>query len=65
LHALDGVATLRRLIALYVDEHNRVLPHSAFRGQTRDEMYFGTGHAIPAELASGADAARLARFAAN
>jgi hypothetical protein len=37
LHSLDSVATVRRLVAFYVDEHNRVLPHSAFRGQTPDE----------------------------
>ena len=65
LHALDSVATVRRLVAFYVDEHNRVLPHSAFRGQTPDEMYFGTGDAIPAELAARADAARRARLQAN
>ena len=41
LHSLDSVTTVRRLVAFYVDEHNRVLPHSAFRGQTPDEMYFG------------------------
>ena len=58
LHALDSVATVRRLVAFYVDEHNRVLPHAAFRGQTPDEMYFGTGDAVPAELASRAAAAR-------
>ena len=43
LHALDSVTTVRRLVTFYVDEHNRMLPHSAFRGQTPDEMYFGTG----------------------
>jgi putative transposase len=43
LHPLDTVATVRRLVAFYVDQHNHVLPHSAFRGQTPDEMYFGTG----------------------
>ena len=32
LHALDSVATVRRLVAFYVDEHNRVLPHSPFGG---------------------------------
>jgi hypothetical protein len=37
LHSLDSVTTVRRLVAFYVDEHNRVLPHSAFRGQTPDE----------------------------
>ena len=30
--------TVRRLVAFYVNEHNGVLPHSAFRGQTPDEM---------------------------
>jgi hypothetical protein len=40
LHSPDSVATVRRLVALYVDEHNRVLPLSAFRGQTPDEMFF-------------------------
>jgi hypothetical protein len=43
LHPLDSVTTVRRLVEFYVDEHNRVLPHSAFRGQTPDEMHFGTG----------------------
>jgi putative transposase len=43
LHSLDSVATIRRLVAFYVHAPNHVLPHSAFRGQTPDERYFGTG----------------------
>jgi transposase InsO family protein len=65
LHPLDSVATIRRLVAFYVHEHNQVLPHSAFRGQTPDEMYFGTGDAVPADLLSRAVAARRARVEAN
>jgi hypothetical protein len=65
LHPLDSVTTVRRLVAFYVDEHNRVLPHSAFRGQTPDEMYFGTGDAVPADLMSRAAAARHTRMEAN
>ena len=65
LHSLDSVTTVRRLVEFYVDEHNRVLPHSAFRGQTPDEMYFGTGDTVPANLTSGAAAARRARAEAN
>ena len=65
LHALDSATTVRRLVAFYVDEHNRVLPHSAFRGQTPDEMYFGTGDGVPADLRSGAAAARQTRAEAN
>jgi putative transposase len=65
LHSLDSMATIRRLVAFYVHEHNHVLPHSAFRGQTPDETYFGTGDAVPADLTSRAAAARRARAEAN
>src|SRR6516164_1248450 len=65
LHSLDSVTTVRRLVAFYVDEHNRVLPHSAFHGQTPDEMYFGTGDTVSADLRSRAAAARRTRAEAN
>ena len=65
LHSLDSVTTLRRLVTFYIDEHNRVLPHSAFRGQTPDEMYFGSGDTVPADLTTRAAAARRARVEAN
>ena len=65
LHSLDSVSTVRRLVAFYVDQHNRVLPHSAFQGQTPDEMYFGTGGAVPADLQSDAAATRRTRVEAN
>jgi Integrase core domain len=57
LHALDSVTTVRRLVEFYVEEHNRVLPHSAFRGQTTDEMCFGRGDAVPADLTARTTAA--------
>jgi putative transposase len=47
LNTLDTVTTVRKLVAFYIDQHNTHLPHSAFRGQTPDEMYFGTGSKIP------------------
>jgi hypothetical protein len=65
LHSLDNVTTVRRLVAFYVDQHNRVLPHSAFHGQTPDEMYYGTGDAVPEDLLSRAAAARRTRVEAN
>jgi putative transposase len=65
LHSLDSVATIRRLVAFYVHEYKAVLPHSAFRGQTPDEIYFGTGDAVPADLTSRTAAARRARVEAN
>jgi putative transposase len=65
LHSLDSVTTVRRLVEFYVQEHNRGLPHSAFRGETPDEMYFGRGDAVPADLRARAAAARRARAEAN
>ena len=43
LHSLNSVATVRRLVAFYVDEHNRVLLHSAFHDRRLTKMYFGSG----------------------
>jgi putative transposase len=65
LHSLDSLTTVRRLVEFYVQEHNRVLPHSAFRGQTPDEMYFGTGDTVPADLMARAAAAHRTRVEAN
>ncbi len=46
LHGLESESGLRRLIAFYVQAHNEVMPHSAFNGQTPDEVFFGrvAGH---------------------
>jgi hypothetical protein len=60
-----GLVEIQYYGCCVVDLHNRVLPHSAFRGQTPDEMYFGTGSTVPADLASRAAAARRARREAN
>ena len=65
LNTLESVRTVEKLVAFYVQEHNARLPHSAFRGQTPDEMYFGTGDMIPAELESARQLARQARAEAN
>ena len=65
LNTLDTLSRLEKLIAFYVDEHNTRLPHSAFRGQTPDEMYFGTGNHIPQELETGRKDARQSRLEVN
>ena len=65
LNTLDTVSRLQKLIAFYVDEHNARLPHSAFRGQTPDEMYFGTGNDISNQLETARKAARQSRLEAN
>jgi hypothetical protein len=53
-------------VASYVHEHNHVLPIRRFEDRhPTDEMYFGTGDAVPADLMSRAAAARRARVEAN
>lgn len=64
-NTLDTVARVRSLVAFYVEEHNAKIPHSAFRGQTPDEMFFGKGDAVPDQLAAARTAARQPRLAEN
>jgi len=65
LNTLDSVAAVERLVRFYVSQHNETMPHSAFRGQTPDEMYFGTGNDIPGQLEVRRAAARSRRLAEN
>jgi len=65
INTLDDITTLRRLVTFHVNAHNTEMPHSAFNGQTPDEIYYGTGDKIPQELKEKRDAARLARMEKN
>jgi transposase InsO family protein len=65
LNTLDSVSTVRSLVSFYVAEHNTKLPHSAFKGQTPDEMYFGTGTDIPGQLQASRLAAQQQRLESN
>ena len=65
LNALDTAASIRRLVAFYVSAHNSEIPHSAFRGQTPDEMYFGYAEGIPEQLEAAKRVARKMRTEAN
>ena len=65
MNTLDTIGRLESLVEFYVSEHNTRLPHSAFQGQTPDEMYFGTGHHIPGVLEAAWKAARQSRRDAN
>jgi transposase InsO family protein len=65
LNTLDTMAHLEKLVAFFVDAHNRQMPHSAFRGQAPDEMYFGIAADLPAELAVARYKARERRLASN
>jgi transposase InsO family protein len=65
LHTLDNFTALGRLIEFYVTAHNEVMPHSAFEGQTPNEMYFGAGDVVAAELATARKTAREERMKVN
>ena len=65
LNTLDTAASVGKLVAFYVDQHNSHLPHSAFKGQTPDEMYFGTDDDIPKTLEEAKLQARERRLKSN
>ena len=65
LHQLDSLTKVRGLVGFYVAEHNERVPHSAFKGQTPDEMYIGGGEQIPGRLEAARQEARKARLEAN
>ena len=65
LNSLDTVERVRTLVAFFVDEHNSKMPHAAFRGQTPDEVFFGTAPNLAAELVAARAKARELRLAAN
>jgi putative transposase len=65
LNALDSIERLRSLVKFHVEEHDTQMPHSAFAGQTPDEMYFGTAVDLPTQLAAARSKARAKRLAAN
>jgi len=65
LHSLDSFAALRRLVEFYVTAHNEVMPHSAFQGQTPNEMFFGTGDEVVQRLTAARRSAREERMRAN
>ena len=65
LHMLDTFNSLKRLIAFFIEQHNTVMPHWAFLGQTPDEIYFGTADHVPAELKTTHQAAQQRRLTEN
>ena len=62
---LDSIAGLRRLVEFYVKAHNEVVPHSAFEGQTPDEVFFGIGAEVPKNPSDARKKARERRMNAN
>jgi hypothetical protein len=52
-------------VDFYVRQHNEVIPHAAFEGQTPDEMYFGRGDLVVVKLGAARITAREQRIKAN
>jgi putative transposase len=65
LNKLDSFATVEKQVNFYIDQYNRVIPHSAHSGQTPDEIYFKTGINVPSELQAAAVKARVSRREVN
>lgn len=65
LHSLESVSQVQRLVAFYVEEHNAIIPHASFQGQTPGEMYRGTGAQVPLQLAEQRAEARRNRLITN
>ena len=65
LNQLSTIADVRRLTKFYVEQHNCVMPHAAFEGQTPDEMYYGTGAHLVDELKVKREEARRRRLEEN
>jgi hypothetical protein len=60
LHNLDAMATVRRLVSFYVEQHNTVMPHHALNGRTPQEVFFGENEDLPERLAEAhRDAIRI------
>lgn len=62
---LDSLTALRNWIDFYVQQHNEVMPHSAFKGQAPNQMYFGTGNTVEVDLTQARIEARQARIETN
>jgi putative transposase len=65
LNELDSAKRVEKLVEFYVVQHNSHLPHSAFQGETPDEMYYGTGKEVPKRLQEARLEARRQRIDAN
>lgn len=65
LNTLDSAQAVQRLVAFYVTEHNTHIPHSAFRGETPDEIYYGRGAGVAEQLKQAKKQARLDRMETN
>ncbi len=60
-----GKVAIERLLACHVEQHISVMPHSAFRGATPDEVFFGHADGVEPALVAARQKARAERVAWN
>ena len=65
LNHLDSFAAVERLVGFYIDQHNRVTPHSALKGRTPDEVFRGEASNPPERLHEAHRVALQGRVASN
>jgi hypothetical protein len=65
LNRLDTLATVERLVAFYVEQHNVVIPQWVHRGRTPDEVFNGDAVELPERLHEAHRDAIRDRIAAN
>lgn len=65
LHDLDTVATLKKLIAAFVEDHNALIPRAALGGRTPDEVFLGLHQELPDQLAEARRVAGIDRVQVN
>jgi putative transposase len=65
LHHLDSIATLRRLVTAYVQDHNDLIPRVELRARTPDEAYALAEVDLAERLATAHTDARRNRITAN
>jgi putative transposase len=65
LHSLASVEQLERLAGFYVEQHNTVMPHAAFDGQTPDDVFFGKFSTVEAKIQRERALALRQRLAEN
>jgi len=65
LNRLDSLATVERLVAFYVEQHNTAIPHWTLKGRTPDEVFKGEAVDLPERLRDAHRDAIQARVATN
>lgn len=65
LYHLDCIATVRRLVSFYVEQHNFVMPHNSLNGRTPFEVYHNLNPDLPRQLRLAQKRALKKRIAYN